>query len=296
MWIAVRSGSTVRVSSSRGTSTRSCLSCPAAPARTRLKWRTLWSASTMRLMPGSSAGAMPVAPRSAWTSINHQHVAASAQHFPATHLLSHHSTVVTAIVGSWSHGGKAQARLTWSALSSHLSCTSKWTCCLGSCARETGVASTRCGHPIMDWAAQRTPMKMCSWMNWKRPGSTEGPQPKLPLHSESKGLILIWEETAYLKSHEILHLNHASCINHALTQRKCTFVIGRFVGFRNDGEVWLSQVRIWHSVLISGSTELNWIARMEKNAVFSHRLPTCSTSGMTSSSLSLYSVHSPGCV
>lgn len=49
-----------------------------------------------------------------------------------------------------------------------------------------------------------------------------------------------------------------------MTQRKCTFVIGSFVGFKNDGEVWLSQIRIWHSVLISGSTELNWITWMGK--------------------------------
>lgn len=184
MWTAVRSGSTVRVSSSRGTSTRSCLSCPAAPAPTPLRWRTLWSASMMRLVAGISAGVMPAAPRSAWTSTSHQRATASAQHFPVTHPLLQRNTVVTAIAGSWSHGGKAQARLTWSALSFHLSSTSKWMCCLGSCARETGVASMQCGHPIMDWAAQKTPMKTSSWMNWKRPGSTEGPQPKLPLHSE----------------------------------------------------------------------------------------------------------------
>lgn len=82
---------------------------------------------------------------------------------------------------------------------------------------------------------------------------------------ESEGPILIWEETAYFKSHVILCLKHASAIYHALmTQRKCTFMTGSFVVFKNDGELWLSQVRIWHSVLISGSTERNWITWMGK--------------------------------
>lgn len=85
-------------------------------------------------------------------------------------------------------------------------------------------------------------------------------------------------------------------MQHASTQRKCTFVSGRFVRIGTDGEVWLSQVRIWHSVLISGLAELNWIARQEINAVFSHRLPTCSTSGMTSNSLFIFNSLSWVCV
>lgn len=186
MWTAARSGSTVRVSSSRGTSIRCYRSCPAAPAPTRLRWRTPWSASTMSLTAGSSVGGMPAARRSAWTSTSRRRVAASARRSPATRRLSRRSTVVTANAGGWSHAGKARARRTWSAPSSRPSCTSKWMCSLGSCARETGVASMRCGHPITDWAARRTPTKTCSWTNWKRPGSTEGAQPKLPLHSESQ--------------------------------------------------------------------------------------------------------------
>lgn len=184
MWTAARNGSTVRVSSSRGTSIRSCLSCPAAPAPTPPRWRTPWSASMTSRTAGNFAGVMLAAPRSAWISTSRQLATASVQHFRATRLLSQRSSVATAIAGSWSHGVKAQVRRTWSAQSFPLSSTSKWTCCLGSCARETGAASMRFGHPIMDWAAQKTPMKMCSWMNWKRPGSTEGPQPKQTLHKE----------------------------------------------------------------------------------------------------------------
>lgn len=111
---------------------------------------------------------------------------------------------------------------------------------------------------------------------------------------ESEGPILICAEIALLKSHEILHLKFSSIINHALIQTKC-IVIGIFVGYRNDGEVWLSQVRIWHSVLLSGLTGLNRLTWMEK-AVFSHCFPTSYTSSMTSSSLSSYSVHSPWCM
>lgn len=198
MWTVVRSGSTVRVSSSRGTSNRPCLSFPAAPAPTPLRCLTPWWVSTTRLTAGRSAGAMPAARKSALTSTSHRHVAASARHFPVTRPLLQRSTVVTMIAGGWSHEEKVRACPTWSARSSHPSFTSKWMCYLGSFARETGVASMRCGHPITGWAAQKTPMKTCSWMNWRRPGSTEGPQPKLPLHSESEGPILLWEETANL--------------------------------------------------------------------------------------------------
>lgn len=182
----MRNGSIVRASSCRGTSIRFCLSCPTAPAPTLSKPRTLWSASMMTLTDGRSAGTMPAAPRSAWTSTSLQRAAASARHCPVTRLPLRHSTVVTTTAGGWSHEEKAQARRTWLAPSFRPSCTSKWMCCLGFCARETGVASMRCDHPTMDWVAQKTPTRTCSWMNSKRPGSTEGPQPKLPLHSESQ--------------------------------------------------------------------------------------------------------------
>lgn len=186
MWTAVRSGSIVKASSSRGTSIRSCLSYPAAPAPTPPRWRTLWWASMTTPMAGSSVGAMQAVPRSVWTSTSHRHATASAPRFPVTHLLLQPSTVVTASVGSWSHGGKARARPTSSVPSSRLSSTSKLTCCRGSCARETGVASMPFGLPTTDWSALKTPMKTCSWMNWKRPGSTEGHHPKLPLCSEGR--------------------------------------------------------------------------------------------------------------
>lgn len=42
-------------------------------------------------------------------------------------------------------------------------------------------------------------------------------------------------------------------------------MIGKFMGLRNDSEVWLSQVRIRHGVLISGYTEITvfqeWIKK-----------------------------------
>ena len=243
MWTAVRSGSTVRVSSSRGTSIRCYRSCPAAPAPTPLRWRTPWSASMTSLTAGSSVGVTPAARRSAWTSTSRRRVAASARRSPATRRLSQRSTVVTANVGGWSHAGKARERRTWSAPSSRPSCTSKWMCSLGSCARETGVASTRCGHPIMDWAARKTPTKTCSWTNWKRPGSTDsqnyhftqrvrGPNPNL-------------KRLPTLKVTTILRLNHASSINMHWLRGNAHLWLGDlcfcFVFFRYDAEAWLSQ-------------------------------------------------------
>lgn len=181
MWTAARSGSTARVSSSRGTSIKSWLSCPAALAPTLQRWLTQWSVSMTRPTGASSAGAMPVAQRNAWTFTSHRHAIASVQPFPATLPPWRHSTAATVSAGSWSREGKVQACRTWSALSSPLSSTSKWTCCRGSCAKVTGAASMQCGRPTTDSTAQKTPTRMCSWMNWRRLGSIEGPQPKASL-------------------------------------------------------------------------------------------------------------------
>lgn len=48
---------------------------------------------------------------------------------------------------------------------------------------------------------------------------------------------------------------------HALTWRKCTFVIGRFVAVRKDSQVWLSQIRIWQGPDI----RLDWTELSRKN-------------------------------
>lgn len=173
MSTAVRSGWTVRTTSSRSTCTRSWPNYPTAPASTRLRSSTTPSTSSTGSCKRPTGGETPADPKNGWTSTSRRRSSASVRCSPSTAPRWRLSTVAMTTTWSSSRGARGPGLPTSSVRSSPRSFTTKWTCFRGSCVKEIGAGFTRCDRPITVYSALRIHWKTSIWMNWKRPESTE---------------------------------------------------------------------------------------------------------------------------